>query len=206
MFFDCNLFQLVSQPTHVAGNTLDLVLTTELAVIDALRVHFASDCPLSLDHFMLSFGLQGEASLLQYSPCATHAVVFNYSKANWGGLCNYLLDQDFSICYEDKDMELIWCRIKQVVTSVMNICIPKVCLRRHQFPKWFSPHLHHRYKCLDTLRRRCERSPTAHNLVKKTTYKSDFRTQAELENAAFENSLITKMPSGNTTLTFNYIP
>ena len=39
MVFDCNLFQLVSQPTHIEGNTLDLVLTTEPAVIDVLRVH-----------------------------------------------------------------------------------------------------------------------------------------------------------------------
>ena len=105
MVFDCNLFQLVSQPTHVACNTRDLVQTTELGVIDALRVDSASDCPLSLDHFILSFGLQGETFLLQHSPCATPAVVFDYSKTNWEVLCNYLLDQDFSICYEDKAVE-----------------------------------------------------------------------------------------------------
>ena len=87
----------------------------------------------------------------------------------------------------------------------MNMYIPKVCLRRHQFPKWFSPHLRHQYKCLDTLRRRCERSPTAHNLAKKITYESNFRTQAELEKAAFESSLITKMSSSNTSTVYNYL-
>ena len=88
--FDCNLSQLVSQPTHIAGNTLDLVLNTESAVIEALRVQPAADCPLSMDHFMLSFGLQGEAFLLQRSSCASSTVVFDYSKADWEGLCNYI--------------------------------------------------------------------------------------------------------------------
>ena len=59
MTFDCNLCQLISQPTHIAGNNLDLVLTTEPTVIEVLRVHPASDCTMSCDHFMLSFVLQG---------------------------------------------------------------------------------------------------------------------------------------------------
>ena len=202
--FDCNLSQLVGQPTHTTGNTLDLILTTKPAVFEALRVHSASDCPLSTDHFMLSFGLQGEASLLRHSSCTT-SVVFDHSMANWEGLCNYLLDQDFSILYEYEDVELIWGAIKQVVISAMDIYTPKVRLRRHQFPKWFSPHLCHQYKCLDTLRRRCRQSPTAHNLAKKMACESDFCTQAELQKAAFESSLITKMSSGNTSIVFDYL-
>ena len=99
-------------------------------------MHPASDCPLSTDHFMLSFGFQGEASLLQRFSCPTSTVVFDYSKADWEGLCNYILDQDFSRCYENKDVELIWCTIKQAVELAMNIYIPKVRQRRHQFPKW----------------------------------------------------------------------
>ena len=55
MVIDCNLSQLVSQPTHIAGNTLELVLTTVPAVIEALRVHPLSDCPLSTGHFMVNF-------------------------------------------------------------------------------------------------------------------------------------------------------
>ena len=86
---------------------------------------------------MLSFGLLVQNSLLQYFPCVTPAVVFDYSKANWEGLCNYLLDQDFGICCEDKDVEQIWCKIKQVVILAMNIYIPKVRLRKHQSPNIF---------------------------------------------------------------------
>ena len=152
---------------------------------------------------MLSFGLQGEASLLRRSSCATSTVVFDYSKADWEGLCNYLLDQDISRCYENKDVELIWCKIEQTVALAMNIYIPKVRLRRRQFPKWFSPHLHHQYKCLNTVRRGYERSPTAHNLAKKILCDSDVCTQAELEKAAFESTLITNMSSGNTSAVFS---
>ena len=87
----------------------------------------------------------------------------------------------------------------------MNIYIHKVHLRRRQFPKWFSTHLHHQYKCLNTLRRRYERLPTAHNVAKKILCESDFCTQAEVEKAAFESSLITTMSSGNTSAVFSYL-
>ena len=172
MVFGCNLFQLVGQQTHISGNTLDLVQTAvEQAVIEPLKVHPASDCPMGTDHFMISFALQGKASLLQHSPCATSAVVFDNSKADWEGLCNYLLDQDFGTCYNDEGVELIWCAIRQIVPMAMNIYIPKVRLRRHQLPKWFSPDLRHRY----TKEEMRAITYAAHNLAKRTTSRTSIQ-------------------------------
>ena len=37
--FDCNLFQHVSEYTHVRGNLLDLVITSASAVVDHVTVH-----------------------------------------------------------------------------------------------------------------------------------------------------------------------
>ena len=45
---ECNLTQLISEPTHCKGNVLDLVLTKDLDIVDAVRVHSTSDCPLPL--------------------------------------------------------------------------------------------------------------------------------------------------------------
>ena len=54
--FDCNLTQHILEPTHVKGNTLDLVLTTPNVVVNCLAIHPQSFFNLS-DHFAISFEL-----------------------------------------------------------------------------------------------------------------------------------------------------
>ena len=97
MVFDYNLCQLFSQPTHITGNTLDLVVTTEPAAVEELGVHPASECPMCSDHFMLSFGLQRKF-LLQHSPRPTPLWKYDYAKANLEGLSEFLLEADYSRC------------------------------------------------------------------------------------------------------------
>ena len=52
--FNSNLTQLVSCPTHVKGNILDLILTSNEESIFDLKVH---ESPVKTDHLMLSFHL-----------------------------------------------------------------------------------------------------------------------------------------------------
>ena len=55
------------------------------------------------------------------------------------------------------------------------------------------------------IRRRYKWSPSAYNLAKKFLCDSDFCTQAELEKAAFESSLIAKMSNRNVSILFSYL-
>ena len=54
LLYDFNLFQLVSQPTHRADSTLDVVLTNTNVFYD---VQIVSDLPFSLqsDHYIALF-------------------------------------------------------------------------------------------------------------------------------------------------------
>ena len=54
--FDNNLTQFVDRPTHSRGNVLDLVLSTDLEIIDNLLMFQPCDF-LRSDHFMISFEL-----------------------------------------------------------------------------------------------------------------------------------------------------
>jgi len=54
---------------------------------------------------MISFNLQAVCD--QYF-CLKAAVVFDYSKADWEGLNNYLLDCNSEVCYESDNVEEIW--------------------------------------------------------------------------------------------------
>lgn len=99
------------------------------------------------------------------SSCPAPVFVFEYPKADWDGLCNYLMDCDFSLCYEESDVEAIWSVLKRMVTSAMHLFIPRVQLRKFQLPRWFTPDLRHKHKCcLQYLERKCSRSPSFSNL------------------------------------------
>ena len=51
--FDCNLYQIIDEPTHIHGNTLDLVLTTTPESISNIHINKHSQTILSLRFFSL---------------------------------------------------------------------------------------------------------------------------------------------------------
>ena len=53
--FDFNLFQLVEEPTHIAGYILDLVLTNVPENISNLIINSEPPHPIPSDHFMITF-------------------------------------------------------------------------------------------------------------------------------------------------------
>ena len=64
--------------------------------------------------------------------------VLDYSKADFNGLSDYLLQVDFSDCYHSDDVECVWAIIKQSILKAMLLHIPKVRLKSQQTPKWFN--------------------------------------------------------------------
>lgn len=186
--FSCNLLQLVDQPTHVKGNILDLVLTNDFDLVKSLNVHEEGVCPLCSDHYMITVCLTNCAKSKCELFCGAPIMVFDFPKADWEGLSNFLLDQDFSWCDMEDDVEIIWSGIKTSILLGMDRFIPKVRLKRHQFPKWFTPALRHKYKCLKTLERRCEWSPTKANLNKRSRLVLEFTGLAEQAKGSFEDT------------------
>ena len=53
LIFDCNLTQHVTEPTHVKGNILNLVLTSPNITLDQCFVNSSTDAILS-DNFLTS--------------------------------------------------------------------------------------------------------------------------------------------------------
>jgi len=53
--FDTNLIQLVENPTHIAGHTLDLILTNYNLGIQNLTLDSKLPPQLLSDHFMIKF-------------------------------------------------------------------------------------------------------------------------------------------------------
>ena len=80
--------------------------------------------------------------------------VYDYPKADYNGLCSYLVDFDISPCLLLQDVELVWYAIKNAIYEGMTFFIPKLRLRHHQYPRWLTPKLRHLSKCLHGLRKK----------------------------------------------------
>ena len=157
--YNHNLAQLVYEPTHIRGNILDLVLTnSDDRVINTSVI--PNQHLMQSDHFNITFQIT-RSTLPQPSPTTNQKYVFDFPKADYEGLCSFLLDADFSTCLQSEDVEFVWSSLKNMIYTGMNLFIPKVRLRRYQYPRWFTPELRHLCKCACTLRKRISKHPTS---------------------------------------------
>ena len=107
--FDNNLVQLVDSPTHVVGNVLDLVLTTDDQLIEDLCVCKPNQSFCS-DHLMITFNYSHRSSPPNSQQLvrgnSTH-FVFYFPKADMEGLRSYLETTDFSVCFLSSDIDTV---------------------------------------------------------------------------------------------------
>ena len=83
---------MINEPTHIHGNVLDLVFTTDDDIITSLSVHSTTSLPIISDHFAITFSLN---TSLPSPPKFSPFYVFNYSKGDYEGLNTYLSSFDF---------------------------------------------------------------------------------------------------------------
>jgi len=88
LLFQLNLSQLVNEPTHNQGNILGLIITNNEDIVYNLSVHPQHYQSISSDHFVISFNIDSHAN---HVPSNMPHVIFDYSRADYPGLINYLL-------------------------------------------------------------------------------------------------------------------
>ena len=92
LVFYFNLYQCVDQPTHIKGNILDLIITNSIERISVVTVR--QEPFSSSNHLPISFSL---LDIKNYtSPQLRPHNFFNYAKADYRGMCDFLLDWDLS--------------------------------------------------------------------------------------------------------------
>ena len=184
--FDNTLIQLVDQPTHTRGNILNLILTSSTKCIAKLTIDTASNWSTS-GHYGITFEILSQPAL--HSSCTVPKYVYDFPKANYNGILSYLLDFDYSLCMKSQDTDFIWATIKNSIHNAMDNFIPKVRLRRHQFPCWFTPELRHIFKCMHTLKKRLSKHPTPPLQSKLTNLKSEYSNKILHAKSMYESQL-----------------
>lgn len=201
--FDHNLSQLVTSPTHCKGNILDLVLTNIPDSISTPNVHSQQDCCLSSDHFLLSFSVTFAISTLNRKSPPCH--VYDYSKADWDGLLNHLLDTDFTSLYSTSDVDVAWTLLRDTITNATNLYIPKVHIRSNQRPKWFTPDVQHLLNKTRSLRKKYRSSPSPSLKLKLDSSESLLQELMAQAKSTYESNLVKNFAFCSDYKIFSYI-
>ena len=186
LLFDLNLYQLVNVPTHVQGNTLDLVVTNMYHLITSLTVTQDTHYFLNTDHFLVSFKI---AQCFTPATRIPTSIVRDFSKADIVGLCLYLVDFDFSPCFNSTDVEFVWSFIRDAIYRGFDLFVPSVRLKPKAYPKWFSPGIIHNCKRLRMMKR-SSRQLSAYKLSKIESLEKSLRESIEQAKAEYQSNLI----------------
>ena len=202
LIFEFNLDQLIMEPTHKRGNLLDVILTNTNC-IDNISVRTTPPFGLSSDHYLINFSLNFTHEVESFShPCQS---VLDFSHADWDGILTFLETHDFTSYFDSTDVEALWFYLKNLLQQALDHYVPKVTLRSHQQPKWFTLTLQHQLNCLHTLRRKHSKKPSTSCKSKLLDAEHKFQALASAAKYEYENKLINRLSVDKNYSIYKYI-
>ena len=177
LFNDLGLVQMINQPTHEKGKTLDLLFSNLVGAVDNIVVLGKNEI-CSSDHYGITFSVK-----LKFRNKIEKRKIFNYKRANWEGLNNDLKsvrwDQHLQC-----DAETGWQRFKNILSHFMNIHIPTITIKNKGQPPWFDSETH----------QLCLKKERLHRKFKETGRADDYKKYSECRKQ-FKNLVKEKMIS-----------
>ena len=125
--------QLITEPTHKSGNTLDLLFTNIPNLVNELKILGRNEA-CSSDHFGITFKIKLDVSLKK----TIKRKEYNYSKADWKSLNFDLKKIDWNIVVGKYDLHTSWILFKEILTKLCDKHIPKKSVRYQFQPPWFD--------------------------------------------------------------------
>ena len=157
----------------IQGNINNENLISHLSVIEAHPL-------LSSDHYIVCFDIPLNSSLCKRQ---TNTVVFDYTRADYNGLCDFLLESDFSHCLLSGSTEQVWSFLKHtILRAIYALVHPKSESQIQESSR-------HAIKCLRTTRKRCASRPTPTNLSKRHSLESKLHQLMTNAKLRFEQNL-----------------
>ena len=200
--FELNLEQLISTPTHIAGNILDVILSNT-TIINDIQVITPLPCGLSSDHYLIHFTfLVDHPSTV---PHKVHKSVYDYSKANWDGLLLFLQSQDYTDYFNTSNVEILWSFLKHLIYQALSMFVPRITIKAHQRPKWFTSSLQHQLNQLYSMRRKYTSNPSPSNQTKLQTAEQNFQITASDSKHNYENNLINQFSTNRNSSIYKYL-
>ena len=133
MFCNLGLDQLITEPTHIKGNTLDLLLTDNPRLISNVKVNDGWQLTKS-DHFPIKF----DVNLRAKKRVQEKRDIYNYKHADWDKINTELSQINWEHHLSCNDVEVGWANFKSILFSITDRHIPKIKLKNVDQPPWFD--------------------------------------------------------------------
>ena len=125
--------QLIGDPTHNSGNTLDLLFTNIPSLVRSINIMDQNEFCLS-DHFGIRFNIDLHVKYKKLPKRKT----YNYRKANWLGINNALRQVNWDCVIGSFDPHIAWPRFKLILTDICDRYIPKKTVKSQFQPPWYD--------------------------------------------------------------------
>ena len=192
-FYSNNYIQMVTQPTHHKGNTLDLIFTNAPARLNNICVDSTGKF-LKSDHYPVTADIFSISIHTNTHP-PNQPAPLNYLKADLPQLAYHLSLDIETFTQTLGNSPIVWEDLKYVILNCCECFIPRAKIPSKPSPRWFNSSIRHQLNRTRTLKRRVKKRPTLHMQDKLTTAELTLQT-AMLE--AKENYLSTLVGSFKT--------
>ena len=201
-----NLSQLVKFPTHIKGNTLDLVLTTSPHLVsNPSHCDLSSYNGLNSDHFLLSFALHISNTISRPKANGSKFVPKHSYKMDYEGLTTYLFDYDFSFFYEGDDIETLWLSLKEIVLHSMSRFSSRSRPTHTKGPAWFNSDIRHSLNKLHSLRKRFKRPNLPSTCNKLSVAEASLQSKMLDARSKYESTLVSDFACSKNSKIYSYI-
>ena len=198
--FHYDLTQVIDFPTHVNGNTLDLVFSPpDFAITDVKSIDVPS---LRSDHFMITFSFPFSTSIKTKN---SFRASLNYKKADFESISSHLLEHDFSYYFQTTNIELLWNYLKDCILHLIALFTPPVTKKSQHYPKWFNSSVRHQLHKVHSLRKQYKKHTSPHRSSCLSSAESHLQTEILNARVNYESTLVQTFAFSNDSKIYNYM-
>ena len=201
---DHNMFQQVNKPTHIHGNILDLVITSDPDLTTDLVIHPHTTYPLQSDHFIITFSICADVHHYKCSRNVSRPT-YDLNKADWHNINRFFTFKNGDAHFYSTDVETAWASLKDLLFHVMATYIPKKRHHSQLRPQWFTSEIQNHLNKLHTLRKKVKRNPTEHNKHNLKAAENVLQQLILSARQTYESALIDQFSKSNSNNIYKFM-
>ena len=191
-FVRLGLIQCIKSPTHIKGNTLDILLTNSENHVSDISILINNEVCKS-DHFAIIF----EVKLKLQRKKALKINILNYKRANWDLLNIDLNSVDWLSILDSQESDIVWANFKQVLNHFLQIHIPKITIKSRSHPPWFDSECYIKCREKERLHKKYKRTKSILDELKFRNCRREFKSliKSKIRDNLYcckDNNIITK--------------
>ena len=170
-FAEFGLQQCLESPTHNKGKVLDLLLTSNSALINDLKVHGGGEICKS-DHYPISLSINTKFKFKEQPK----RKVYNFKKANWDRLNSDINSISWNGIINGQEPEIAWRSFKGILFTLIDKHIPKITISNQFTSPWFDSECYEAYRTKERAHIKFKRNKNLESELKRDATRKHFKT------------------------------